>query len=80
MSGMECPYCKSQMERGSLRSRGGVYFLPECEKIPKLYLDSQFKKHNAVPLPPYWYSTSVEFPEAWICRNCHRIVIEYEEQ
>ena len=47
MSGMECPYCKSQMERGSLRSRGGVYFLPEGEKIPKLYLDSQFKKHNS---------------------------------
>lgn len=33
---MKCPYCHSEMEYGELRSRGGVYFLPDGESMPKL--------------------------------------------
>ena len=29
---MRCPICDKEMEIGKLRSRGGVYFLPDGEK------------------------------------------------
>ena len=35
---MRCPICDKEMEIGKLRSRGGVYFLPDGEKSPMLYL------------------------------------------
>ena len=38
---MKCPYCGNEMELGKLRSRGGVFFLPDGEKTPKLYTQKQ---------------------------------------
>jgi hypothetical protein len=64
------------MEKGQLRSRGGVYFLPDGEKTPLLYTDREMKKHNAVYLPPYMLG-GVEYPTAHICRSCSKIVINY---
>ncbi len=43
---MKCPCCNKEMEKGELRSRGGVFFLPEGEESPKLYTENQMKKHN----------------------------------
>lgn len=74
---MKCPYCNNEMEKGELRSKGGLFFLPEGESIPKLYTDNQMKKHNAVHLPPYMTSIHPEFPAAYICRQCSKIVIDY---
>ena len=74
---MKCPYCNNEMEKGELRSKGGLFFLPEGESIPKLYTDNQMKKHNAVHLPPYMTSIHPEFPTAYICRLCSKIVIDY---
>lgn len=34
---MKCPFCGQEMEQGKLRSRGGLFFLPEGEGLPKLY-------------------------------------------
>ena len=34
---MKCPCCNNEMEKGQLRSRGGVYFLPDGEKKPLLF-------------------------------------------
>lgn len=35
------------------------------------------KKHNAVYLPPYMTSIVAEYPTAYICRLCSKIVIDY---
>ena len=74
---MKCPYCNNEMEKGKLRSKGGVYFLPDGEKIPLLYTEHEMKKHNAVYLPPYMMAHPPEYPTAYICRSCSKIVIDY---
>jgi len=76
---MKCPCCNNEMEKGQLRSRGGVYFLPDGEKEPKLYTEREMKKHKAVHLPPYMTSTHPEHPSAYICRLCSKIMIDYSE-
>ena len=74
---MKCPYCGKEMEKGELRSRGGLFFLPEGEGLPKLYTKREMEKHNAVYLPPYLLDVKAEFPTAYLCRDCSKIVIEY---
>ena len=34
VSRMKCPCCNKEMEKGELRSRGGVFFLSEGEELP----------------------------------------------
>ena len=65
------------MDKGELRSRGGVYFLPNGEKIPLLYTEREMKKRNAVYLPPYVTEYPSVYPTAYICRSCSKIVIDY---
>lgn len=74
---MKCPYCHSEMEYGELRSRGGVYFLPDGESIPKLYTDKEMKKHNAVAFPPYILGDKV-FPKAYLCKKCKKLIMDIE--
>ena len=31
---MNCPYCGGALEKGTLHSRGGEYFLPDGAKLP----------------------------------------------
>ena len=38
---MQCPYCGYEMVLGRLRSKGGVFFLPEGEKMPSLYTEKK---------------------------------------
>ena len=73
---MKCPYCSNEMEKGKLRSKGGVYFLPDGEKIPLLYTEHEMKKRNAVYLPPYMTAHPAEYPTAYLCRSCSKIVID----
>ena len=73
---MKCPYCGNEMEKGELRSRGGLYFLPDGESLPKLYTKREMEKHNAIYLPPYLLDAT-EFPTAYHCRDCSKIIIEY---
>ena len=74
---MKCPYCNNEMDKGELRSKGGVYFLPDGEKTPLLYTEREMKKRNAVYLPPYMTAHPPEYPTAYICRSCSKIVIDY---
>ena len=74
---MNCPYCNNKMEKGALRSKGGVFFLPDGEKLPLLYTERQMEKRNAVYLPPYMIEFPPEYPTAHICRSCSKIVIDY---
>ena len=74
---MKCPYCSTAMEKGTLHSRGGVFFLPDGEKLPMLYTEQQMQKHNAVYLPPHQLGPQKEYPTAYLCRTCSKIIIEY---
>lgn len=75
---MKCPWCNNEMEKGRLINKGGLYFLPDGEKYPKLYTKREMEKHNAVYLPPYMFDVPAVCPEAYICRSCTKIVIDYE--
>ena len=78
---MVCPWWGREMEQGELHSRGGTYFLPEGEKTPKLYTESSMKKKNAILFPPDVNSLDwhPDVPVAYVCRQCHKLVIPYEE-
>ena len=74
---MRCPYCNSEMEKGEMRSKGGLYFLPDGEKTPLLYTQREMKKRNAVYLSPYMTAIPAVYPTAYICRSCSKIMIDY---
>ena len=50
---MICPYCGQEMEKGTLHSRGGNYFLPDNEIASSIAFPSKgyFKKSRAISLP-----------------------------
>lgn len=73
---MKCPYCDNQMESGKLRSRGGMYFLPDGESIPKTYSNKEMVKHKAISFPPYLLQ-STEYPTAYVCRECGKIIMDF---
>lgn len=75
----KCPYCSNELEKGSFRSRGGNYFLPDGEKNPAFFSEKAFKKCRAIPLPPDFISYGQpQYPLAYVCRNCKKIIISYE--
>jgi len=76
---MKCPFCSSLMEKGVLRSRGGVFFLPDGEGLPRLYTKKEMEKHNAIYLPPRMLSFTAEYPVAHTCRTCGKIIIDFQK-
>ena len=75
---MLCPYCGQTMEKGVLRSRGGVFFLPDGECSPLFYTAKQMQRHHAVLPASDMYSVTVGFPIAYACRARAKRLIEYE--
>jgi len=74
---MKCPYCQSEMERGKLKSRGGMFFLPDGETMPKLYINAEFEKHRAISFPPHLLDIKLEYPTAYVCRTCGKIIMDF---
>lgn len=74
---MECPYCHSGMECGEFHSKGGVYFLPDGERMPSLYTEKEMKKRNAIAFPPYILGDKT-FPKAYVCRNCKKLIMDID--
>ena len=76
-----CPWCGAEMEAGTWRSRGSNFFQPDSKEPASLYTESQILKHGGIPLPPSPYQTAFqsEWPKGFICRQCRKIVISYEE-
>lgn len=74
-----CPWCGNELEQGSLRSRGGNYFLPDGEKLPLTYSAHSMRKRGAIPLPPSSLDPigAREWPDALVCRSCKKIIISY---
>lgn len=76
---IECPFCKGTLEKGELRSRGGVYFLPEGQKTPTWAIESSYEKRRAISVPPFPLDHPIRFPFAMACRNCGVIILDYEK-
>ena len=75
---MKCPICGHEMELGKLRSRGGVFFLPNGEKTPKLYTQKEMAKHRAVSFPPFVLDFFPEYPDAYVCRKCRKLIMDID--
>ena len=78
-----CPWCGGELEKGTLHSRGGNYFLPDGQMPSKtaFYTQAYLAKANAIPLPPNPYGGLLEkpeWPQGWVCRKCHKIILSYE--
>jgi len=73
-----CPYCGKPLEEGTFRSRGGNYYLPKDESAPLLYSKQAMSKKGAIPLLPDFLSSTPQWPIAYLCRNCKRIILPYD--
>jgi len=73
---MNCPWCGSPLEQGTIKSRGSNYFLPDDEDMPLFYSISSVEKRRGVLLPPSPLDSTDKL-KAFICRNCKKIVIPY---
>ena len=77
---MNCPYCGGALEKGTLHSRGGEYFLPEGAKLPALFKRESMEKIGAVGLAWNPALTRREWPEAYCCRPCRRLIVPFPEE
>ena len=77
---MKCPLCGNEMEFGKLRSKGGVFFLPDGEKTPNLYTQKEMAKHRAVAFPPFMLGAFPEYPDAYMCRDCKKLIMDLSEE
>lgn len=72
-----CSWCGNELEVGTFQSRGGNYFLPQNQTKPHFYSKDSMNKHNAILLPPDSLSLPIDYPKAYACRSCKKIVIPY---
>ena len=80
MCAEKCPYCSGELEKGKLISRGGNFFLPDGEKMPSLFTEKSMNKSRAILLPPDIVSDGdVQFPMAYVCRVCKKIISPHSE-
>lgn len=52
--------------------------MPDGEKMPVLFTEKSMSKNRAILLPPDIVSDgNVQFPVAYVCRICEKIIITY---
>lgn len=68
---MECPYCKSEMEKGFFRSRNGLQWYPIDKHVFFLAFVSRKGTINI--------SNGGFEALAYCCKNCEKILIDYSE-
>ena len=77
-----CPWCGSELEKGTLQSRGGNYFLPDGQPPSRIsfYTSGYLAKVNAIALPPDPYGgllDAPQWPQGCVCRKCRKIILTY---
>lgn len=74
---MLCPYCNQEMEKGSIKSRDGIYWLPEGGRR----LTAAFSKKSVRLMDPETAADLAAEQQitAYRCAPCKKIVIAYEE-
>lgn len=78
-----CPYCGKEMVRGNLCAPRGSWFLPVNAAEPTLLTKKNVEKCGGVVLPPgpfrgQFVTDREQFPTAYLCRVCKRIVVSCE--
>lgn len=74
---MNCPICDNVMKVGNIGARagGGLFWLPDEEKIKFIISNNKIKKHNGIVL--------VDCKEirisrtAYVCEECRKIIMDY---
>ena len=44
-----------------------------------LYTKKALRKKRAIPLPPTAIFPTLQWPQAYLCRQCKKIIIPYED-
>lgn len=72
---MECPYCKKEMIKGHIQTRGEVIkWLPANKNSQFLATRWEVKK-NEMKLGKYSYFTGGDV-DAYFCNDCKKIIID----
>lgn len=74
---MNCPICGNEMKFGKIcaRAGGGLYWLPDEEKIKYIVSNKIIEKHSGIVLV-----NTDEFRinrEAYVCTECRKIIMDY---
>lgn len=74
---MTCPICGSEMKLGTLGARagGGLFWLPDEEKVKSIVSNNIIKKHNGIVLVDC-KETQISH-SAYVCEECHKIIMDY---
>ena len=69
---MECPYCRGEMEPGTLISNRRPVWVPKSERIGLMMSHRKIKESGGfnVGRPKMYYEA-----EAWYCQTCNRLTI-----
>lgn len=73
---MKCPYCNSEMRKGYVQCRDGVYWTPKKQWIPavaSLATGAIIIAENEKLMPK-------SFATAYNCDNCKNIIIPYGDR
>lgn len=74
---MECPYCKKEMIKGHIQTRGEVIkWLPADKNLQFLATRWEVRKHE-VKLGKYGWFTGGDV-EAYCCNDCYKIIVDFE--
>ena len=74
---MKCPYCKQDLVKGHIQTRGEVLkWLPYDRQISRFELRWKVRDED-IRLGDYkfWHGVDVD---AYCCPNCHKIIIDYK--
>lgn len=74
---MNCPICGNEMKFGKIGARagGGLFWLPDEEKVEFIVSNNTIEKHNGIVL--------VDCKEfrisrtAYVCEECRKIIMDY---
>ncbi len=70
---MKCPYCNEEMQKGFVQCRDGLNWTPKKQRVAAL---SSFGA-GAIPIGKDSGLTTNTVAEAYHCRICKKVVIDY---
>jgi len=70
---MNCPYCGAEMEKGLVQSAGEIFWSTERRK----FIVSARETKGDIMISSY--DIFGNFAESYLCRNCKKIITNYNE-
>lgn len=74
---MNCPICGNEMKHGNIGARagGGLFWLPDEEKIRFIISNNKINKKNGIVLVG---CNEVQISRAaYVCEECRKIIMDY---